>query len=140
MTATSFLAILLASAASSLTAEERLAQLPTDVMELSASAHHRYISILVCSADACGYERYVQNIEFAEVTCTKRITEIGTEFASAYPVWKDQPDTLYLTVIAVDHAKSFTAKLVTKSGCDYEFHIEPLSKKNAAESAAPGAG
>ena len=128
---------LLASAAASAT--EPFDAIPGDVVSLLASPGHRYVSTFECAADGCGYRHYFQRFDAAsKVACTRRIAEIGLDLSTAYPVWKDRPETLYLTVIDVGQGRSYSASITTGDDCSYTFKIEPLTRESDAKSRHPG--
>ncbi|MFC5571593.1 hypothetical protein ACFPN1_16175 [Lysobacter yangpyeongensis] len=133
-----FSAMLISSAT---LAAEPFSEISTDVVSLLKTTEHRYISTFDCTDDGCGYEHFLQEIDFSsEISCTKKITEIAANRSTAYPVWKDRPETLYLTVIDVSLGKSFTATIVTGKNCDYSFKIEPLTRESNEKARHPGEG
>jgi hypothetical protein len=131
-----------ATAFNKVLADDKLDLIPTSVVELASSTKYRYVSVFNCahSSTTCGYERFVQEMLIKRITCTKRISEIDVEFASAYPVWKGFPETLYLTISDMGNAKSYAAKIVMGKNCEYTFSMEPLNKANAKESEADFGG
>lgn len=127
---------LLASASAS--AAEPLDNISSDVVSLLATTGHRYVSTHACAADGCGYRHFIQRFDAAsKVACTRRIGEIGLDLSTAYPVWKDRPETLYLTVIDVGQGTSSTASITTGDDCTYTFKIEPLTRESDAKSRHP---
>lgn len=122
-------------------AAEPFSEVPTNVVSLLATSEHRYISTFGCSDNGCGYEHFLQAINFtSEIACTRKITEIGADRSTAYPVWKDQPEALFLTVVDVSQSKSFTATIAPGKNCDYSFKIEPLTRESDAKARHPSEG
>jgi len=109
-------------------ADKRLDNIPTEVTYLKATAGFRYIEVIGCAEDSCVYDRYIQQIEFGEVTCTAKIKEIRAQEVVGSASWASPEKVLYLYTSDASNNKfrRFRNIFSMDQNCNYRFERTEL--------------